>query len=627
MSIYCVWQALKVTILVLEGLLLIAMMGDICHERRYSPKEYYYGEKLKKKFEEEKIPIYKIVPAVACSFIAGLFMAGGVYVFDLQETFMKEFEINLLDFPVLMFSTFITLVTFLGVIRTFDKETYIFYSTKTLARQILLSSKIKWMLGIIVAEFFAYFVLVYIKKVWSDNYMEQFTIVLFIVMLFIWYVIITVNIVLEFIDILFGHQNEHKLLKGLYKELWYNNYNELGCEISAEKVQGKKGGVLELFSFLVEDFIDAAKKIEFEQIEDVAYGTYLKTSSKLYKIAKGKSIIRVLIGTLIFFVWALSIGYKSNGYVEGGMRETISSLLASILFIVLFFGVVCCKKWNNMWKGLIQILFWSKGYYVSYGKKKQLVVDVPWYKNDVWKFITGAKNLIVFLLMAQNLGEEIEEELKKGVDRYKDNTEIKIITYIFTSVCPKNKIMSAKNIDKKYKLMANAIIADIKDEDMNVGDSGAEKKVKKARKEYWDRFKNYIGRNFKEGIQSILEFMVSVCILTAVYWGGFKVEDKMVIIWCILCAAGLLLLYHDSNIGLMKNIFKAAKIVSVPMLSMIISLNVSMAFLKDSLSIALGQALDTGNQVIVSIGIMMLYIMFMVALELCLWLKNILKMG
>ena len=619
--------ALGMTVLLLTIVLVMITLIDSIQEKLWDTDTYHYGEKVKRrKYVKEKIPGYKTGICFLFSVESIILLQVWAIMFAKSGEIVTFWDAKIFDLPILMLSSFVTIITFLGIIRSFDKETYIFYSAKTLAQQILLSAKVRWMLGLVLGEFGLFLLYAFVKTLGGAEWISLL-VVLLMLEVFAWYMLLLANLVWEFIDILFGYQNEHRLIKRLYQEFWYDDFATLTTRKIA--LEEKKNGILEILSFLVEEYCQAAQKVEFEKIGKVKYGTYLRRGNEIQKIARKKAGKLLFLCMFIYFLCAFVLQTWSATPISvwNESWKKTSGIVLGILLVIVVILYAIPRTRHNVWNSLISVFYSKKGYCVFYERKEVLVPEVTWFDNNKeWQFVISAKNLLVFLLMMKN-ADDIKDEIKEFWKQNKTKNDLALIFYLCSKLGVETVELEEINIDEKHKLFADAIFVDI--QDIRVDEEEPEEKKKDIKKWKVKLDKIVTGVKENEIIKNAMEFAISVCLLVAVYWIGFELDDiRIVGICCLLIFVLLTLesaLYYE-DVGIVKTIWSTGKNVLWPMWSMQVSLLVCSILVRDNLSVALGLALDAGYQTIICMGVMVVYIVHVVAARGLLlvinWIKN-----
>ena len=306
-------------------------------------------------------------------------------------------------------------------------------------------------------------------------------------------------------------------------------------------------------------------------------------------------------------------------------RKTSGIALGILLAIVVILYAIPKTRYN-MWNSLISVFYSKKGYCVFYERKEVLVPEVTWFDNNKeWQFVISVKNLLVFLLMMKN-ADDIKDEIKEFWEQNKTKDELALIFYLCSKLGVETVELEEKNIDEKHKLFADAIFVDIND----IREDGEEEKEKKKDIKKWKVKLDKIVTGVKENeiIKNAIEFAISVCLLVAVYWIGFGVDDNGIVVDCCLVAFVLLALesalYYE-NVGIVKTIWSIGKNVLLPMWSMQVSLLVCSILVRDNLSVALELALDAGHQTIICMGVMGVYIVHVIIASGLLWVIKWIK--
>jgi len=414
---------------------------------------YFHGKKTKHRNDtKEKMPRTNMLTWIMLTVgIVLLVSMIGYFTKIYRESFLTD---NMLDFLIMTVSSFASMVTFMGVIRTFEKHTYILYSVQTIARQCFLATKIKCIVVIILIE-----LVIYIVSFFAVSMSEMVSFVLGICMLacFVWYIALFANLILEFVDILFGTENEHRILKRLYRELWYTEESKLKAKKSKEdKEEYRKDGIAENVDFLIEGFLKAARKIDFGKIKDIRFLTFLCPKTEVYKEARKKGVRNVILFMMIY------IGiFRISDWVVN-VESALNGILLDIVCI--FTLLILGYKIRYFSSALISIFYWCKGYYISYEQRKLVISELMMFSNNKWcRFFISIKNLVTYIIILKNSGEKIDEIISALLNRCIDDKELLIVLQVIKGL-ELSEVNYTKQDDEieSYQMISNAIVSDIR---------------------------------------------------------------------------------------------------------------------------------------------------------------------
>jgi hypothetical protein len=442
--------------------------------------EFYFGRKSeRKKFINQKsisiaIIIFVVFYSVLFAFVLSL----------LDTTLWKDTGKYVSDLPGIMITTFITLITFLGVIAKWNKKTYITYSIDDIINKYSTIQKIRYMLILVVLSYIIYFVSPIIKNIGYTNVYISLRIL--IVFYFIIYLGILARIVWVFLDILFNNNIEHKMLDELYQEFWYSSIRKLKIEWETIEIE-------EILDYLFIKYNVASKKINFDKIKNISFDTNLDYNKKSYKKLRCRSTL-----LLCAFIFILSTLTSAQALINTP-EYIVQYFVIEFMFIMIIFGI--SVKFLGLSTTFIGIVYDRKGYNIELSNfiiKNRYTSELKIFANDKYiRFIKCCKNLIaLFRLSLESDQTMIVKKIFNCCLQHYDKKNFVLILMLmdyYWYIKMHNHLWDNKQFNQdtieKYIPLAQAIISDI-DRDIKDG-----KLNNNVFNEYISSLINYESRN------------------------------------------------------------------------------------------------------------------------------------
>ncbi len=405
-------------------------------------EKFYFGELVNRKSlsKSKEIPIDEI--AIYIMLLLSICLMNGVIGASEELRFLWNGAGEYVDeLPTVMITTYITLITMLGLFANLDKEEYIVFSINDVIEKFDIKVKMKWMAIFTITSYIFYFISSVLKNI--NSYGIYFGIKSIVLITFLLYFATFFYIIFIIIDLILGKEVEKKMLENLYRELWYYprktikktfNFSDFDYQIE----------------YLLEQYIDSIKKINFKKIKDVEYNTNLNYDNKLrFRQMCIRCSIKVWLFLGVAFLLTNSILFKSKQF-------RIKVFIIYLCLLVFIFVT------NMIFKSLatlyIGIIYSGTSYRFSFNKGMDRYAPDRGILNfnRYRKFVRRTKNILAYsLLILENNGEE--ELYQKIIEACRSKVEladeIKIIQIILDYFY--------------YKKYEKRVCTDIKIEDVN----------------------------------------------------------------------------------------------------------------------------------------------------------------
>lgn len=411
--------------------------------------EYYFG------VDSKKInPLYKDdfwSNLFAKTFFA-IFVFGGVYIIFWEaaksigwKRLDDVIQPNINDLPGIMITTYITLITFLGIFINWNSKKFIVCGVDKVVEEYGIYNMLRNMLMLVGVAYILLLIEEVMVGVKSSNYLGIYIIENSLILCFVLYVCQFIRIVWFILDLLFGNTAVKKMLNVLYK--FFRN-DEM------EKVEWKwDSNILEnQMNYLLDEYIKYSEQVSKKGIRKIEYASYLGNKNCFIETKVRSGIICGLFSG--FIIWTYEFSYSHGGWITLGC--TLGILVCTLL----------CKGLATV---CIGIVYGCQGYQITLETfPRRYVSEYALRKKGIWyKYIRSIKNIVVFAEVAEQSGKKkkLNQIIEQIKTRCYEDEKIKIVLIIMDYMWnweENKKIDMGISADdrKKYEKLAKAFIVD-----------------------------------------------------------------------------------------------------------------------------------------------------------------------
>lgn len=440
---------------------LFGLLGHFMRKKKIKENElskiYFYDRTKKKTFlNGGALDCSKIICFVTIDFVIAVF---SVWIGEVGRVhgFWNDCGKYVENLPSIMMATTVTVVTFLGVIRAWNKRDCLIFDMGDILEDNKITEKIKYIMLLTIASYVALLFSACIKNI--VPYSIFFMIKSQVMVLFICYMYFWVRIIWFTIEVFCGTSLEQKMLDKLYMVFNYSNIPEKNYDSTIDKITGH-------MEYLINGYYRYYKGCGLNGIGQIIFGTNLDLKQTRYKKVRFRSA----------FIILTIIGFLEIMFIFEGSRDLWRKYLIIVVMQIVLIWIIF-MKWIGMTNVFIEMIYGISGYEILYKYKcisLRYVSDTKFFENKVLKFLRNAKSIAAYfyicLKIEENKAKEIERIIKNEYE--KENTlgiVLLIIDYLY--YIEKGGHIVEKNIFEKvpdiYKKIAEAILMDIKGEAEN----------------------------------------------------------------------------------------------------------------------------------------------------------------
>lgn len=415
---------------------------------------FYFGKRTEKKsFRNIKnIRVGTVIYGIIISFIICLSNSVIASVNGIEKIWNGT-GIYVEAIPAVMITTYITLITFLGIFSKWENKKCITYTIDDIIDKYSIIEQLKKMSLLTGATYLFLFVSIIVKNI--TIYELYFGIKSLVLVYFVYYIWLFMRIIWIFIDLLMGSKIEYKMLDNLYSEFRYK-------PLRKTENDWIDNVVMEQIEYLIENYIKYSKKIKYSRI---SFDTNFKVgkNSRFQELRIKSSLIVAIVTTIIITI-------SSSGALLVHNEIILPYFKCCLVYIIVVFILGITLRGLSTF--FIGIVYDRKGYQIETKSrliKKRYVCDVGMYeRNKYFHYIKATKNIIAFACLA--IHENQEESFDIIVQICKNKIESDERIYIILLVldyfyyknknCFNNTIVIDKNA-MKYCDSAKAFIFDI----------------------------------------------------------------------------------------------------------------------------------------------------------------------
>jgi hypothetical protein len=355
--------------------------------------------------------------------------------------------------PSVMITTYITLITFLGIFSKWENKKFITYTINDIIDKYSIIEQLKKMSLLTGATYLFMFVSIIVKNI--IMYELYFGIKSLILVYFIYYIWLFMRIIWIFIDLLMGTEIEHKMLDNLYREFWYNPLRKSENDWLDDVVKAQ-------VEYLIENYIKYSKKLKYYSI---SFDTNLRVgeNSRFQELRKKSSFIVSIATSMIITI-------SSSGTLLAHNEIIVPYIIVCLVYIfVVFVSGITLRGLATFFIGIV---YDRKGYQIETKNgliKRRYVCDFGIYEsNKYFHYIKAIKNIIAFAYLA--IHEDKEETFNIIVQMCKKKVGsdeslyiiLLVLDYIYyrSKKCT-NQSITFENNAMKYCESAKSFIFDI----------------------------------------------------------------------------------------------------------------------------------------------------------------------
>lgn len=336
------------------------------------------------------------------------------------------------ELPVVMLTVLVTLVTFLGVIAKWDNKNYLAFTIRDIISRYKVARKIKYMLVLTVFSWIFHIFCPVIYNIWGyDIYFGFKSLILLFFMSFMARFSYLVYI---FIEILFGHSLEQRILQDLGMKYNFHNKPHMSKK-------WKKEHFVENVEFLLDKFVEYFNKIRWEQIVKVEFDTNLDENSRRFQVLKKKSILNIGLKVIkCILLLEISVNRNITGY------DILLCMFLLIAMILYKFGA-------NVAMIMIIPIYGRKGYWIIKKSRKEIhkftTESISWRKCRYTYCIKYLKSIIVFCSIAME-NQKFKQDFEDLIcSKYSNN----VVVWLVMDYCyyRKEKKHLEKFLEKFFK--------------------------------------------------------------------------------------------------------------------------------------------------------------------------------
>lgn len=293
--------------------------------------------------------------------------------------------------PAVMITTYITLITFLGIFSKWENKKCITYTIDDIIDKYSIIEQLKKMSLLTGATYLFLFASIIVKNI--TVYEMYFGIKSLVLVYFVYYIWLFMRIIWIFIDLLMGSKIEHKMLDNLYREFWYKPLGKIENYWTDDVVRAQ-------IEYLIENYIKYSKKIKYSRI---SFDTNFKVeeNSRFQKLKIKSSLIVAIVTTIIITI-------SSSGTLLAHNEMILPYCIGCLVYIiVVWISGITLRGLSTIFIGIV---YDRKGYEIETKNrliKKRYVCDVGMYEsNKYFHYIKATKNIIAFACLAIHENQE-----------------------------------------------------------------------------------------------------------------------------------------------------------------------------------------------------------------------------
>lgn len=465
-------ELIALRIIIIVGIIALGIVDKILQN---DLPQYHYGSLIERRsilVDEQNNKIEKII--IGCCVLASIC----IFSFIVYVSFPQEFWSGTGDYvdkiPEIIFSAVMAELSIIGILVTFNKSTYIFYSV----REVLLFCNVKTRLIYTVFEMGGAFFIDFASLLLQNSgYKTLFFVVKSLnVFIFILFWRDGYYLLKAFIDIVLGYKIDRKMLRCLHKEFYYKKMRKINLK------EGEKDSksLDEILEYLLFEYDNAKKALEIEKVQDVSYEALDKIEDKYLKWGINiKSIFCVVVFVNVMCSFAIFPKYRT--FLDVGAQIIINICILLILSI--------SKHVRNVFS---TIIFGRRGYIWKKNNDRKCSSEFKMYhtKDKMVNYTNSAKDILAYCLMIKG-NTELYNECKKKLDEKFGNINDPLGMLLAKEcfyLADANRLDSIDSVEKK---IAIAILRDIDIEGVkkhSVGENKLKNNNKKEKSDvYWNR--------------------------------------------------------------------------------------------------------------------------------------------
>lgn len=499
-----VWNNHYMLILFIVLDVVYAVVGKISVKKNKENADYYFGKNVEKRsnpLREETSVSDVILMIIICTPII-IFIFVIIYaIFAIEEvrTVCEGVLLYINEFPGIMITTYITLVTFLGIFIKWDNKKFIVCELDQVVEEYGVYRNLKKMLLLVVG---AYIFLILGGILSKEKVICYYIIESIVLTSFIVYMKQFVNIIWFILDLLFGSTTEKRILDILYQIYQNTEIRPTRGKIDLHILENQ-------INYLLDEHIKYAKKVNKKQTDKISFDTNIRLKndkSNRFKILKRRSLIICSLFNGIF----IALYEYENGW-------KLAIAIVAIYCVVLCFVTYICPELATVF---VKILYGKRGYEIVLDKRimnKRYVSEYGICKKGVWyKYINSIKNIVAFAEIVEKTNDRdiLYQMIGHIQERCKEDEKLEIVLiimdYRWNWKKKKNIDVGLREVDKeKYGEFAKAFITDINLENFKRKNTPGQADVLDLSdiNKYlqWEQKKNYIRKSLKDKVYALIE--------------------------------------------------------------------------------------------------------------------------